>query len=97
MGRLSENSVVIMKNKSHAMTAEIVVPEGGANGVIVAQGGAIGGWSLYVKDGKPRYCYNLFGLQRFKVDCDGDDPGRASTRCGSSSLRRRGARQGRHR
>ena len=52
------------------MTAELVVPEGGAEGVIVAQGGSIGGWSLYVKDGKPRYCYNLLGVQRFYVDSD---------------------------
>ena len=45
MGRLTENSVVNIKNKSHAVTAEIVVPEGGAQGVIVAQGGSIGGWT----------------------------------------------------
>jgi hypothetical protein len=38
--------------------------------VIVAQGGSIGGWSLYAKDGRLRYCYNLFGLQRFYVDGD---------------------------
>jgi arylsulfatase A-like enzyme len=67
MGRLSENSVVVMKNKSHAITAEIEVPEEGASGVIVAQGGAFGGFALYANDGKPAYCYNLFGLQRFKV------------------------------
>jgi arylsulfatase len=68
MGRLSENSVVNIKNKSHAVTAEVVVPDGGALGVIVAQGGAFGGWSLYASDGgRPAYCYNLFGLQRFKV------------------------------
>jgi arylsulfatase A-like enzyme len=70
MGRLSENSVVSIKNKSHAVTAEIEVPEGGAQGVIVAQGGSIGGWSLYVLNGKPRYCYNLLGVQRFYVDGD---------------------------
>jgi arylsulfatase len=67
MGRLSENSVVVIKNKSYAVTAEIVVPDGGAEGVIVAQGGAFGGWSIYLKEGRPGYCYNLFGLQRFKV------------------------------
>ncbi|HJY61560.1 MAG TPA: arylsulfatase, partial [Streptosporangiaceae bacterium] len=67
MGRLTENSVVVLKNKSHAVSAQIVVPDGGANGVIVAQGGAFGGWSLYLHEGKPAYCYNLFGLQRFKV------------------------------
>jgi arylsulfatase len=72
MGRLSENSVVALKNKSHAVTAQVEVPETGANGVIVAQGGAFGGFSLYVQDGKPAYCYNLFGLQRFKVY--GSDP-----------------------
>ncbi len=74
MGRLTESSVVSIKNKSHAVTAEIVVPDGGAQGVIVAQGGSIGGWSLYVKDGKLRYCYNLLGLQRFYVDSDREIP-----------------------
>jgi arylsulfatase len=67
MGRLSENSILNIKNKSHSVTAEIVVPEGGARGVIVAQGGAFGGWTLYANEGKPAYCYNLFGLQQFKV------------------------------
>jgi arylsulfatase len=71
MGRLSESSVVSIKNKSHAVTAEIVVPDdGGVEGVIVAQGGSIGGWSLYALGGKLRYCYNLFGIQRFYVDSD---------------------------
>jgi arylsulfatase A-like enzyme len=67
MGRLSENSVVVTKNKSHSVTAQLVVPDGGAQGVIIAQGGAYGGWSLYASEGRPAYCYNLFGLQRFKV------------------------------
>jgi arylsulfatase A-like enzyme len=67
MGRLTENTVLNLKNKSHAVTAEVVVPEGGASGVIVAQGGTFGGWSLYLDDGKPAYCYNLFGMQRFHV------------------------------
>jgi arylsulfatase len=64
MGRLTENSVVTM-NKSHAIAAEVVVPEGGAS--VYPQGGAFGGFSLYMTDGKPAYCYNLFGLQRFKT------------------------------
>jgi hypothetical protein len=70
MGRLSENSVINIKNKSHAVTAEVVVPSSGAEGVIIAQGGSIGGWSLYAKDGKLRYCYNLLGVQRFYVGGD---------------------------
>ena len=72
MKRLTENSVLVLKNKSHAVSAQIAVPEGGASGVIVAQGGAFGGWSLYLHEGTPAYCYNLFGLQRFKVY--GDQP-----------------------
>ena len=67
MGRLSENSVLVIKNKSHSVTAEIDVPDGGGSGVIVAQGGAFGGWSLYLHEGRPAYCYNTFGVQRFKV------------------------------
>jgi arylsulfatase len=67
MGRLTENSVINLKNKSHSVTAEIVVPDGGAEGVIIAQGGAFAGWALYLHDGKPAYCHNLLSLQRFKV------------------------------
>jgi len=67
MGRLTENSVLNTKNRSHAVTAQLDVPEGGANGVIVAQGGAFGGWCLYVKDGTPHYGYNLLGLAHFDV------------------------------
>ena len=68
MGRLTENCVLNLKNKSHSITAGIVVPEDGAKGVIVAQGGNIGGWSLYAKDGRLKYCYNLGGVQQFYVE-----------------------------
>jgi arylsulfatase len=74
MKRLSENTVLNVKNKSHALTADIHVPETGASGVIVAQGGAFGGWSLYLHDGRPAYCYNLFGLQRFYVRAENPVP-----------------------
>jgi arylsulfatase A-like enzyme len=67
MGRLSENSVLNVKNRSHAVTAQIEVPDGGAEGVLVAQGGAYAGWSLYLLEGRPVYCYNVFGLRRFKI------------------------------
>ena len=49
MGRLSENSVPNVKNKSFSVTAEMVVPHEGAEGVILAQGGRFGGWSLYAR------------------------------------------------
>jgi arylsulfatase A-like enzyme len=74
MGRLGENVVLNIKNKSHSVTAQLTVPEGGAEGVIVAQGGAFAGWSLYVKNGKPKYCYNLLGLQRFYIEGDSAIP-----------------------
>jgi arylsulfatase A-like enzyme len=70
MGRLSENSVVSIKNKSHSVTAGVDVPASGAEGVIIAQGGNIGGWVLYAKDGKLKYCYNLLGIQHFYVEAD---------------------------
>jgi arylsulfatase A-like enzyme len=72
MGRLSENSVINIKNKSHAVTADLSVPASGAAGVIIAQGGQFGGWAFYLHEGKPAYCYNLLGVQRFKVH--GDTP-----------------------
>jgi len=71
MGRLSENSVLNLKNKSHSVTAGITVPATGAEGVIVAQGGNIGGWSLYAKGGKLKYCYNLLGIHQFYAESSG--------------------------
>jgi arylsulfatase len=68
MGRLSENSVVVMKNKSFSITAEVEVPEKGAEGVIIAQGGKFGGLSLYVKGGKAKFAYNFFGLDTYTTE-----------------------------
>jgi arylsulfatase len=70
MGRLSENSVVNIKNKSFSVTAEVDVPGGGANGVIIAQGGRFGGWSLYLKDGKAKFVYNVLGIHEFATEAD---------------------------
>lgn len=70
MGRLSENCVLNLKNKSHSVTAEIVVPKNGAEGVIISQGANIGGWSLYAKDGKLKYCYNWGGLKNFIISSE---------------------------
>ena len=68
MGRLTESSVLNIKNKSHAVTVQLEVRDGTTpQGVLISQGGAFGGWSVYIHDGAPAYCYNLFGLQRFKV------------------------------
>ena len=77
MGRLTENSVINLKNKSLAVTAEIVVPDGGANGVVITQGGGFAGWCLYLHDGKPAFCHNYLTLQRSKVY--GNEPMPAGT------------------
>lgn len=68
MGRLSENCVLSIKNKSHAVSAQIVVPDGGAKGVLISQGANIGGWSLYFHEGKLKYCYNYGGFNNTFVE-----------------------------
>ena len=68
MGRLPEAAIVNIRNKSHSLTAELVVPASGAEGVIIALGGRIGGWSFHTKAGRLRYVYNFFGMERFAVD-----------------------------
>lgn len=67
MRDMSENTFLNIKNKSKTITADVDVPAGGGNGVILAQGGRFGGWSLYLKDGKPTYTYNFLGMQRFTI------------------------------
>ena len=67
MTGMSENVFINTKNRSHTITAEVEIQDGGANGVILAQAGRFGGWSLYIKDSKPVYTYNFLGLQRFNV------------------------------
>ena len=59
-----------LKNRSHAVTAQVTVATEGAGGVIMAQGGEFGGWSLYLVDGVPTYCHNFLGVRRFKVAAD---------------------------
>ena len=65
MGRLSESSVVSIKNKSFSVTAELEVTSAGAEGVIIAQGGRFGGWAVYFKGGRAKFVYNVLGLQEF--------------------------------
>jgi arylsulfatase A-like enzyme len=67
-GRLTEGTLINIKNKSYSVTADVVIPDGGASGVLVAQGGAFGGWALYLHEGRPKYCYNLLGLQRYYAE-----------------------------
>jgi arylsulfatase len=81
MTGMSENVFINTKNRSHAVTAEVQVPQGGAKGVILAQAGRFGGWSLYFKDGNPVYTYNFLGLSRFTI------AGRQRVPAGKASIR----------
>ena len=67
MQGMLENTFMNIKNRSSKITAELEIPAGGANGAILSQGGRFGGWSLYMKDGKPAYTYNFLGLARYTV------------------------------
>jgi arylsulfatase A-like enzyme len=65
--RVAEGCVIALKNKSHQVTANVEVPKSGANGVIITQGGSAGGWTLYVHEGRLKYCYCYFGIEYFTV------------------------------
>jgi arylsulfatase len=62
--------VVSIKNKSFSVTAEIDVPEGGVEGVIIAQGGRFGGWAVYANSGRAKFVYNVLGIHLFATEAD---------------------------
>jgi arylsulfatase len=71
MKRISEMSVLNVKNKSFQVTAQIRMPEGTAQGTIVAQGGGSGGgWGLFMHEGAARFAYSLFGINVFVTDAE---------------------------
>lgn len=74
MGRLSEHSILNIKNKSFSVTTEVDVPSSGASGVIIAQGGRFGGWALYCIDGVAVFTYNVLGIRRFTTRADRQVP-----------------------
>ncbi len=67
MTGMMENAFINVKNRSHSITAEVEIPEGGGEGVILAQGGRFAGWSLYMKDGRVSYVYNWVGKERYTI------------------------------
>jgi len=79
MTGMSENVFIDTKNRSHTITAEVQIPKGGAKGVILAQAGRFGGWSLYMKTGKPVYTYNWLGLKRYTIAASQPVPGGKAT------------------
>jgi Sulfatase len=82
MKRLSEGSVIDIKNRSFSVTAAIDTPaDGPANGVIIAQGGRFGGWAFYLKQGRAKFVYNVLGMQEFITGATADlGPGRHQVR-----------------
>jgi arylsulfatase len=70
MGRLTENSVLPLKNKSFSITSEVERTGAPLDGVVIAQGGAFGGLSLYFKEGTARFAYNFFGLETTIVEAE---------------------------
>jgi arylsulfatase len=65
--RIPDTSAAPTQNRSHTITAYLDIPRGGADGVLVAAGGVAGGFSFYVKKGKPVYEYNLVGVKRTTI------------------------------
>jgi arylsulfatase len=65
--RVPESSSPNVKNKSHTLTVDVEIPKGGADGVLIAAGGIVGGYALFVKNGTPIYEYNYFTVERFRI------------------------------
>jgi len=65
--RLPEGSAPSVKSKSHSITADVVIPPGGAEGVLLAMGGDEAGYVLYVKDNKLVYNFNYYSYDHYKV------------------------------
>jgi arylsulfatase A-like enzyme len=68
------NSAPRILNRPHTITALVDIPDDGAEGVLVSQGGVDGGFTFFVKDGKLQYTYNYVAEQRFEVASDEDVP-----------------------
>jgi len=62
-----ENAFINIKNRSFSITADIDLPNSGADGVIICQAGRFGGWTLYMKTGKLHHEYNYFGLEHTNI------------------------------
>jgi hypothetical protein len=66
MIRIPEGTTPDVKNKSFAISADVEIPEGGANGVLATQGGRFAGWGLLVMEGKPLFVYGYSNQEQHK-------------------------------
>src|ERR1700693_2607990 len=64
---MMENTFINVKNRYYTVVAPVELRDGNTNGVIIAQGGRFGGWTLYMKDGKVHHEYNFFGIERTNI------------------------------
>jgi hypothetical protein len=64
---MTENGFINTKVVSYSIDAHLSVPDGGADGVLLSQAGQTGGWSLYVKEGKPKYVYNWLAREKYVI------------------------------
>jgi len=64
---ITENAFINVKNTPFTITAPVELKDGATKGVIIAQAGRFGGWSLFFKDGRPSFEYNYFGVERTKI------------------------------
>jgi arylsulfatase len=67
MARIPEGSAPDTKNKSWQIKAEVVIPKGGGEGIVITHGGRFAGYGLYLLKGRPVFCYNLAGIARYYV------------------------------
>ncbi len=79
MTGMTENVFLNTKNRSYSITAKTNIPDGGAEGVLIAQAGKFGGWSLYLKGGKPAFTYNVLGMRKFTIESTEPLPAGAAT------------------
>ncbi len=61
-------------NRPHAVTADVDIPAGGAEGVLICQGSGVGGWSFYVQDGALHYVHNYLRRASYSVSSAGPLP-----------------------
>jgi len=71
---IGEGVAVNVKNRSHTILAETVIPQEGAEGVLLCHGGKYGGYTFYVKDRRLYYVYNFLGIENFQIVSDNEIP-----------------------
>jgi arylsulfatase len=90
MTAVPEAAAANLRNRSHTVTATVVIAPAGAEGVLAAQGSLLGGWAFYLQRGRLHYVHNLVGLEMHRVAADSELPP------GAHTLAFRFARTGEH-